>query len=111
MTPSKDERIDAVFQALADPTRRTLLRRLSDAPFTATELSARLPITRQAVAKHMAALHEAGLVVAERSGREVRYRLTPGPMADAATWMADTGARWDRRLENLRRQFRRASGR
>jgi DNA-binding transcriptional ArsR family regulator len=111
MTPSRDERIDAVFHALADPTRRSLLRRLADAPFTATELSARVPISRQAVAKHMAALHEAGLVVAERSGREVRYRLTPGPMADAATWIAETGSRWDRRLQNLQRQFRRTPGR
>ena len=99
--------IDAVFQALADPTRRALIRHLSEAPGTATELSARLPITRQAVAKHMAALHEAGLVAAERSGRQVRYRLTPGPMADAATWMADVGAAWDRRLQNLQRLFRR----
>ena len=107
MTPSKDERVDAVFQALADPTRRELLRRLSKASETATELSDRLPITRQAVAKHLAALHEAGLVSAERSGREVRYRITPGPMADAAEWMGDVGAQWDRRLENLKRRFRR----
>ena len=107
MTPRREERVDAVFQALADPTRRALLRRLSESAETATELSERFPITRQAVAKHMAALQEAGLVVPERSGREVRYRLTPGPMADAATWMADVGAQWDRRLEALRRRFRR----
>jgi DNA-binding transcriptional ArsR family regulator len=106
MTPSRDHRVDAVFQALADPTRRELLRRLSKTPGTATELSDRLPITRQAVAKHLSALHEAGLVTPERSGREVRYRLTPGPMADAAAWMGDVGAQWDRRLENLRRRFR-----
>ena len=102
---SKDDRVDAVFQALADPTRRELVRRLSDGPETATELSSRLPISRQAVAKHIAALHDAGLVSAERSGREVHYRLTPGPMADAASWMADVGAEWDRRLEALRRRF------
>ena len=106
MTPRKDERVEAVFQALADPTRRELLRRLSAGPSTATELSARLPITRQAVSKHIAALHDAGLVSPERSGREVRYRLTPGPMAEAAEWMGDVGAKWDRRLENLRRRFR-----
>jgi DNA-binding transcriptional ArsR family regulator len=106
MTPRKDERVDAVFQALADPTRRELLRRLSRTPGTATELSARLPITRQAVAKHMAALQGAGLVASERSGREVHYRLTPGPMAEAAEWMGDVGAQWDRRLENLSRRFR-----
>jgi len=105
MSPRKDDRVDAVFQALADPTRRELLRRLSHTPGTATELSARLPITRQAVAKHMVALSDAGLVASERSGREVVYRLTPGPMAEAAEWMGDVGATWDRRLENLRRRF------
>jgi DNA-binding transcriptional ArsR family regulator len=102
MMASKDQRTDVVFQALADPTRRRLLRRLADNPATVTELAAHVPITRQAVAKHMAALHEAGLVASERSGREVRYRLTPAPMADAASWMADVGAQWDRRLEKLR---------
>src|SRR5438876_12405971 len=107
MTPASDDRVDAVFQALADPTRRELVRRLSERPATVTELSAHVPITRQAVAKHMAALHEAGLIAAERQGREVRYRLTPGPMADAAGWMADVGAQWDRRLENLRRRLSR----
>ena len=55
----------------------------------------------------MTALQDAGLVASERTGREVRYRLTPGPMADAAEWMGDVGAQWDRRLENLSRRFRR----
>jgi DNA-binding transcriptional ArsR family regulator len=105
VSPRKEERVEAVFQALADPTRRELLRRLSAQPRTATELSASLPITRQAVAKHIAALEGAGLVAGERSGREVRYRLTPGPMADAAEWMSGVGAQWDRRLANLRRRF------
>src|SRR5437660_12841069 len=97
MTPRRDRRVDAVFQALADPTRRELLRRLSKTSGTATELSDRLPITRQAVAKHLTALHEAGLVAAERSGREVRYRLTTGPMAAAGARMGGVGAQWGRR--------------
>jgi len=67
------------------------------------ELSAELPITRQAVSKHLATLRDAGLVEAERSGRETRYRLTPEPLERAAAWMVDVGAEWDRRLAALRR--------
>jgi DNA-binding transcriptional ArsR family regulator len=101
----RNDRIDAVFSALGDPTRRRVVRLLSRGPSTATELANDLPISRQAIAKHLSALDEAGLVSAERSGREVRYRLTPGPMADAASWLGDVGARWDRRLDALRRHL------
>ena len=97
--------LDAVFSALADPTRRVLVARLvREGPHTATELAGDLPMTRQAVVHHLQALHDAGLVVARRDGREVRYRATPEPLADAVTWMLDAGARWDRRLERLRAQ-------
>ena len=72
-------------------------------PGTATELAHQLPVTRQAVTKHLAALHEAGLVDGHREGREVRYRLTPAPLSDVMTWMADVGADWDDRLAALRR--------
>jgi DNA-binding transcriptional ArsR family regulator len=75
-------------------------------PQTPTQLAAELPITRQAVAKHLAALAEAGLVESSRDGRETRYRLTPAPFEAAALWMAALGAEWDRRLEALRRMLR-----
>ena len=97
------DRVDAVFSALADPTRRAVVQRLSDGPATATQLAAEFPITRQAVAKHLGLLDDAGLVTTSRSGRETRYALTPAAFADAMTWMADVGARWDRRLAALRR--------
>jgi DNA-binding transcriptional ArsR family regulator len=98
--------VDAVFSALSDPTRRALIRCLSDhGPSTVTELAARLPVTRQAVAKHLDALETAGLISATTEGRSRRYRLTPRPMADAMAWMADVGAEWDERLESLRRLF------
>jgi DNA-binding transcriptional ArsR family regulator len=71
---------------------------------TATELTDEMAVSRQAVVKHLQALAEAGLVAAERQGREQRYRLTPEPMADAVAWMADVGARWDGRLDRLRRR-------
>jgi DNA-binding transcriptional ArsR family regulator len=96
----------AVFAALADPTRRRLIAELAArGSATATELAAELPVTRQAVAKHLASLNAAGLVDGLRRGRETRYRLTPEPLADAARWMAEIGARWDERLEALRRHL------
>jgi DNA-binding transcriptional ArsR family regulator len=96
--------VDAVFSALSDPTRRSVMRSLSDdGPSTVTELAARLPVSRQAVAKHLDALETAGLVSATVSGRSRRYRLTPRPMTEAMAWMTDVGAEWDERLEALRR--------
>ena len=62
-------------------------------------------MTRQAVAKHLAALGAAGLVEATRDGRETLYRLTPAPLGDAMDWMAKVGATWDARLEALRRHL------
>ncbi len=99
----RSERVDAVFAALADPTRRRLLGRLAAQPSaTATELAASEPVTRQAVVKHLQSLGEAGLVTPSRAGREVRYELTPAPLDDAVGWMVTVGAEWDRRLARLR---------
>jgi DNA-binding transcriptional ArsR family regulator len=95
----------AVFGALADPTRRTLLSAIAVHPATATELASDLPISRQAVVKHLSALAEAGLLGRERAGREVRYRVTPAPLSDAVSWMADVGGQWDERLRDLGRRF------
>jgi DNA-binding transcriptional ArsR family regulator len=91
----------AVFGALADPTRRQLLSAIAIQPATATELAIELPISRQAVVRHLSALSEAGLLERERSGRDVRYRVTPAPLNDAVSWMADVGGQWDRRLAAL----------
>lgn len=97
---------DAVFAALADPTRRAVVVRLSaEGPTTATQLAATLPVTRQAVAKHLGVLSDAGLVAADRRGRESLYRLTPEPLGDAVSWMATVGAAWDQRLGALRNLF------
>ncbi|HEX5193334.1 MAG TPA: metalloregulator ArsR/SmtB family transcription factor [Solirubrobacteraceae bacterium] len=92
---------DAVFEALADPMRRRLLQTISGSPATATELAGELPITRQAVAKHLTALSQAGLLERERSGRDVRYHVTPAPLSRAVSWMADVGGQWDERLARL----------
>jgi DNA-binding transcriptional ArsR family regulator len=100
-------RVDAVFDALGDPSRRTLVRAIAargDA--TATELAAELPVTRQAVAKQLVALADAGLLRATRSGRETRYAVTPEPLGDAVDWMVEVGAAWDDRLARLGRSLR-----
>jgi cell wall-associated NlpC family hydrolase len=91
-----------VFAALADPTRRHLLEALAAREASATELAAELPVTRQAVAKHLAALRDAGLVTPRRSGRETLYRLDDAPLDEAVEWIARVGGEWDSRLARLR---------
>ena len=92
-----------VFAALADPTRRTVMERLARDPATATEIAAELPVSRQAVAKHLAVLEDAGLVRAQRAGRERRFSPTPAPLGEAISWMAAVGGQWDERLAALER--------
>jgi ArsR family transcriptional regulator, cadmium/lead-responsive transcriptional repressor len=76
--------------------------------YVPTQLAGDLPISRQAVVKHLSALADAGLLERERRGREVRYRMTPEPLSDAVGWMAEVGGQWDQRLAGLARTF--ASG-
>jgi DNA-binding transcriptional ArsR family regulator len=93
---------DQVFAALGDPTRRAVLALVGHrGPLTATELAERLPVSRQAVMKHLDLLRTAGLVASERDGRAVRYVLRSEPLDDAAAWMAEVGGTWDRRLAAL----------
>ena len=80
---------------------RSCARSRSGRTLTASRLAGELPITRQAVAKHLAALQRAGLVEPRREGRETRYTLTPAPLVDAMGWMAEVGADWDQRLARL----------
>lgn len=102
-TAASEEVLDALFGALADPTRRALLHRLVVAgPASATVLSSAFPLTRQAVVKHLQALDAAALVVPERVGREVRYRAVPERLATGVGWLLDAGATWDRRIDRLR---------
>lgn len=101
-----DEPADAVFAALADATRRRVLRAVAEeGPVTATALADRLPVTRQAIAKHLAVLRSAGLVEATRVGRETRFTVVSAPLDELAAWAQAAGRRWDARLERLRRRF------
>jgi len=98
--------VGAVFTALSDPTRRRVVEVLARQPsVTASGLAQELPMTRQAIAKHLSTLVDAGLVSARHEGRETHYRLTPEPLSGAMQWMAQAGARWDERLGRLSRRL------
>ena len=97
-----------VFVALADQTRRSIVEQLGAQPATASDLAGFVPVTRQAVVKHLAVLEDAGLVRGTRDGRRVVYELTPEPFEDAARWMSEVGAAWDDRLAPLARGLERS---
>jgi DNA-binding transcriptional ArsR family regulator len=95
---------DELWSAVGDPTRRRMLDQLlADGTGTATSLSEQLPVTRQAVAKHLAVLDRAGLVHSVAAGRERRYRLDDAQLARAADQLADVGSAWDGRLRRIAR--------
>jgi DNA-binding transcriptional ArsR family regulator len=98
--------VDRVFAALGDAGRRSLIEAVATrGTATATELAAELPVTRQAVAKQLSTLSDAGLLHATRAGRETRYAVTPAPLEEAVEWMVSVGAAWDERLLALRRSL------
>lgn len=103
MTATLDE-FEDVLIALADPRRRAVLERLAQSGGgTATTIAAELPISRQAVVKHLALLDRARLVESRRVGREVRYRVRPGRLAATAHGLEAVAASWDRTLAALKR--------
>jgi DNA-binding transcriptional ArsR family regulator len=96
--------VDEVFAALADPTRRQVLDAVAaHGEATATMLAAELPVSRQAVVKHLALLDRAGLVNGRRRGREMRYSVRPERLGMTARWMAKVAADWDTRLAAIKR--------
>jgi DNA-binding transcriptional ArsR family regulator len=104
VTDRTEDGAGLVFAALADPTRRSVVRELSaEGPLTATQLAERIPVSRQAIAKHFAALEEAGLATSARAGRESKYELRTEPFAEAEAWMRAIGAAWDRRMQAFKR--------
>jgi DNA-binding transcriptional ArsR family regulator len=104
VTPTAIAGDDALWAAVGDPTRRRVLDALLEhGEATTTTLAQGLPVTRQAVAKHLAVLNNVGLVEGQRSGREVRYVVRPERLDDAAEAMARAAAQWDRRLARIKR--------
>jgi DNA-binding transcriptional ArsR family regulator len=100
VTPTVD---DELWAAIGDPTRRRLLDLLlADGSGTATSLSSHLPVTRQAVAKHLGVLERAELVVPHKEGREMRYVVNDAQFARAVEQLASVGATWDARLRRIK---------
>lgn len=95
---------DELWSAIGDPMRRRMLDiLLTEGAGTSTTLSDQLPVTRQAVAKHLAVLERAGLVHATAAGRERRYRVDEARFGRAAAQLSDVGAAWDARLDRIKR--------
>ncbi|HEX9848903.1 MAG TPA: metalloregulator ArsR/SmtB family transcription factor [Acidimicrobiia bacterium] len=95
-----------LLAALADPTRRAVFERLnSEGPATASRLASELPVSRQAIAKHLSQLDSVGLVDRSEHGREVVYTARVAPLAEVADWLETVGSDWDSRLARLKRSF------
>ncbi|GAB3675386.1 ArsR/SmtB family transcription factor [Angustibacter aerolatus] len=99
--------MDAVLQALADPSRRTLLEILRDHPATAGELSDALPIARPGVSRHLRVLREAGLVDVRQDAQRRIYRLRPEALVEVDEWLAGYRALWQHRLDALHTEIAR----
>jgi len=91
-----------VFAALGDETRWSILVALGEGDASASALAGRLPVTRQAIAKHLAVLQDAGLVDSVRVGRELRYRVLGAQLSETAQRLDRIGAEWDRRLAAIK---------
>ena len=99
--------MDAVLQALSDPSRRTLLAILRDHPATAGELADALPIARPGVSRHLRVLREAGLVDARQEAQRRIYTLRPEALVEVDEWLEDYRALWQNRLDALHTEIAR----
>jgi DNA-binding transcriptional ArsR family regulator len=95
--------LDSVFAAVADPTRRAILRQLGKEPARVTDIARSFPVSLNAISKHLKVLERARLIEREVEGREHVCRLTPAPLKEASLWLADTRAFWEQRLDALER--------
>ncbi|WP_243298242.1 ArsR/SmtB family transcription factor [Bacillus litorisediminis] len=91
-----------VFQAIADPTRRSILKLLADQEMPIASISNKFPISRTAVNKHLKVLSEAGLVSSQKVGRETRFKLQPEPLTEIKDWLAFFEQYWDEKLFSLK---------
>jgi DNA-binding transcriptional ArsR family regulator len=111
MTLAAVDRFDAVFGALADPTRRAIVRRLADGEATVLELAEPFPISLPAISRHLKVLEQAGLISRGRDGQRRPCRLRPEPLVELAAWAEHTRAAWEQRLDRLDAHLQRASHR
>ena len=104
MSPAPRPVDDDLWSAVGDPTRRRMLDLLlADGTGTATSLSEHLPVTRQAVAKHLTVLDRVGLVHATTEGREKRYRVDQAQLERAVAQLDEVGRTWDARLQRIKK--------
>jgi DNA-binding transcriptional ArsR family regulator len=94
-------RLDRLFQALADPTRRALVDRLVSGPASVSELAKPLPMTLAAVIQHLQVLESSGLVHSDKVGRVRTFSLNPAPLRTAEQWLTQRRTDWERRLDRL----------
>jgi DNA-binding transcriptional ArsR family regulator len=99
--------MEAVLQALADPSRRTVLKTLAGGPATVNELAALLPIARPGVSRHLRVLREAGLVEVRQDAQRRIYSLRPEPLAEIDEWLGPYRALWEQRLDALHTEIAR----
>lgn len=93
--------LDCVFQALADPTRRAVLRRLGSGPTAVSELAQPFSMALPSFMQHLDVLEKCGLVHSQKAGRVRTYQITPEPLQAAEGWMAEQRSLWERRLDQL----------
>ena len=101
MVNNRAARLDRVFSALGDPTRRAILERLARGQATVTEVAKPLPISLPAVSKHLRILEQAGLIARQKQGRIHHLSLSPAAMKDAAEWLERYRQFWGDQLDNL----------
>jgi DNA-binding transcriptional ArsR family regulator len=111
VTLTAPDRIDLVFAALSDPTRRTIVRRLAEGEATVLELAEPFDISLPAISRHLKVLEQAGLISRSRNGRQRPCQLRPEPLTEIATWAEHTRAAWEQRLDRLEDHLRRTTDR
>jgi DNA-binding transcriptional ArsR family regulator len=111
VTTTAPDRIDLVFAALSDPTRRTIVRRLAEGEATVLELAEPFDISLPAVSRHLKVLEQAGLISRRRDGRQRPCRLRPEPLTEIAAWAEHTRAAWEQRLDRLEEHLGRTADR
>jgi DNA-binding transcriptional ArsR family regulator len=99
--PNQSQQLSRVFQALADPTRRAVLERLSTGPAAMSELAQPFKMALPSFAQHLGVLETCGLVRSRKSGRVRTYQLAPRPLEAAEHWMSRQRSLWERRLDQL----------
>jgi DNA-binding transcriptional ArsR family regulator len=93
--------LDLMFQALADPSRRAMVERLSRGPASVSELARPLPMSLPAVVQHLRVLEASGVVRSEKVGRVRTYRVEPATLRTAEEWISERRRSWERRLDRL----------